>query len=230
MPNINDLTGPVSPIAEFARIQPRLSKNVPLSQGVYPTEERPAPQRLVRPSTPPSTQRIVEIANEVADALELASTAPTTYEKTKNLPPSHAIAELRAKIQKLESELRQAQSDLETELAKPSALETYIDSALQAEQTVQYTSQRLLTALVDLDLQNLLGVTDRQDSAIEIIQTLERKRGKVLRSYRTFMSLHRAVSAKVCGELNVQTSVARSKVALQKIADVLSSVSQEAGK
>src|SRR5690348_12846579 len=103
--NINHLTSKPSPIQEFAAVKPR-EGGAATNQGIYPQEpDRPAPICSLREIVPTAKQ-IADIESELAQALKLANTAPTTCETTKDLPPSPKLEKLRAKIQDLAEQLR----------------------------------------------------------------------------------------------------------------------------
>jgi hypothetical protein len=202
-----------------ANIRPNYDRNVPHNQEPLETEDRPMPQRLVRPLTRPPVERIAEIKVELNEALILAETSPKQYEVDKDAPPSPRLAELKDIVAKLVEQLRQAQAELEAEENKPTALEVFVDSALQLEQSVQFLAGRLLTALTDRALEETFKVS-REDAEPAVVKTIS-KRWKRLLNYQAFMFVHRNIQDRSVSELLVQNVIKRCSSALAVIADIL---------
>jgi hypothetical protein len=203
-----------------ANIRPNFDRSVGSNANtIYPQGPDLPIQRLVKPSTPPPADRIKEIEREVTESLRLANDAPTVFEKTKDLPASPKLKQLRTKIQDLAEQLRRAQAELETEENKPTALQVFVDSALQLERSVQFLSGNLLVALTDRALEETFKVS-REDAEPAVVKTIS-KRWKRLSNYQAFMSVHRALQDHRVSELLIQNAIKRSSAALAVIADVL---------
>src|SRR5271165_2749080 len=195
-----------------ANVRPNFDRNVPHDQKPLETEDRPAPQRLVRPPTRLPVERIAEIKAELNEALLLAEISPKQYEADKDAPPSPRLAELRSRIAELTKALRESQEQLIEEENRPTALETFASDAAQLEREVQFLSGRLLDALTDKAPEETFKVS-REDAEPAVVKTIS-KRWKKLSNYQAFMSVHRAIHNHSVSELLVQNVIKRCSSAL----------------
>jgi hypothetical protein len=219
VPQINELSSHVPTAFERANVRPRYGQGLPPNQEPLTPNERPLPQRLQKPAYVEPEIRLSQVAEKLAAALALADAAPAQYTAALNAPPTTEKADAEAKVAKLAAQLREAQAVLDEINLRPTPLEVFTDTAVNLESTTQALAGLTHTALVDRDVKNTFGV-DRDDAAREVLYTFGRKY-KRLAAYAHFQSLWRAVQAKTVGVMNVETSVKRSKAALEVIAEVL---------
>src|ERR1700730_7257379 len=110
--HINELFPPANPIAEYASVKPREGRGTS-NGGIYPQEPaRELPARPQRVYVDPST-RLEAVPADLAEALELAATAPEQYEALKSAPPSNEKQQLESEVARLAALLRTAQEALD---------------------------------------------------------------------------------------------------------------------